>query len=228
VDDLIHEGAIGDILEYRGRGKEDHRGGGEDLWVLGSHVMNLIRHFAGDARWCFARVLENGKPITPADVKPGNEGIGPLAGDAVNAVYGLDGGATAYFGSRRHAAGERFGLQIFGAKGAIEILTGSVPAVHILQDPAWSPGRSGQRWIPVSSAGIGRDEPLQEAGLDAGNVLACRDLIAAIEEDRQPECSVYEGRNTVEMIAAVYDSHRQGRPVAMPLENRKNPLEGWQ
>jgi hypothetical protein len=28
----------------------------------------------------------------------------------------------------------------------------------------------------------------------------------------------------VEMIAAVFESHRQGMPVAMPLENRKNPL----
>ena len=47
VRDLIHEGAIGQILELRGRGKEDRRGGGEDLWVLGSHIMNLIHQFGG-------------------------------------------------------------------------------------------------------------------------------------------------------------------------------------
>ena len=36
VKSLINSGEIGDVLEFRGRGKEDQRGGGEDLWVLGS------------------------------------------------------------------------------------------------------------------------------------------------------------------------------------------------
>ena len=46
---------IGRVLELRGRGKEDQRGGGEDLWVLGTHVMDLIRLFGGDPTWCFGR-----------------------------------------------------------------------------------------------------------------------------------------------------------------------------
>jgi predicted dehydrogenase len=186
--------------------------------------MNLIRYFGGEAQWCFASVLQNGRPVTGQDVQPGNEGIGPLAGDTVNAMYGLDAGVTAHFGSHRNAAGDRFSLQIYGSKGVIEILFGPLPAVHILQDSRWSPGRSGKRWVPVSSIGMGKEEPLEDDSLHAGNLLACRDLIAAIEEDRQPECSVYEARNTVEMIAAVFESHRQGRPVTIPLENRKNPL----
>src|SRR5262245_6541312 len=41
VKELIQSGKIGRVLEYRGRGKEDARGGGEDLWVLGSHIMDL-------------------------------------------------------------------------------------------------------------------------------------------------------------------------------------------
>ena len=36
VAKLIKDGAIGRVLEYRMRGKEDGRGGGEDLWVLGA------------------------------------------------------------------------------------------------------------------------------------------------------------------------------------------------
>ena len=42
VKNLIAEGLIGTALEMRGRGKEDHRGGVLDLWVLGSHVFNLM------------------------------------------------------------------------------------------------------------------------------------------------------------------------------------------
>jgi predicted dehydrogenase len=226
VRDILESGQLGTLLELRGRGKEDVRGGGEDLWVLGSHIMNLIHHFGGNPTWCFGRVEQGGKPVTREHVKEGNEGIGPLAGDHVVAMYGLDSGATAYFGSRRGTGGGngRFGVQIFGSKGVVEILTGHLPSVQFLPDPAWSPGRSRAHWIPVSSAGIGKPEPLQEGGLDGGNVLAVKDLLDAIENDRHPECSVYEGRTTIEMIAAVFESHRLGGPVTMPLKKRENPL----
>ncbi len=224
VRDLIFDGRIGDILELRGRGKEDQRGGGEDLWVLGSHIMNLIHQFGGEPNWCFATVLQDGHPITRDDVHPGSEGIGPLAGDTVQAMYGMDQGVTAYFASHRNAAGQRFGLQIYGSKGVIEILTSYLPEVYYLDDPSWSPGRSHKTWAPVSSAGIGKPEPYSEGDLHAGNVAACKDLISAIVEDRLPEATVYEARQTVAMIAAVFESQRLGRPVPMPLETRENPL----
>ncbi|HZN36848.1 MAG TPA: Gfo/Idh/MocA family oxidoreductase [Pirellulaceae bacterium] len=226
IRDLIDGGQLGTVLELRGRGKEDPRGGGEDLWVLGSHIMNLIHYFGGRPNWCFARVEQDGQPVTKAAVKDGPEAIGPLAGDNVAAMYGLENGATAYFGSRRGMGGGagRFALQIFGSKGIVEIVTGHLPSVQFLADPAWSPGRSKAQWQPVTSAGVGKPEPLKEGGLDAGNVLAVKDLLSAIENDRQPECSVLEGRTTVEMIAAVFESHRVGGPVTFPLKTRVNPL----
>jgi len=226
IRDLIDAGQLGTILELRGRGKEDARGGSEDLWVLGSHVFNLIHYFGGQPTWCFARVEQAGKPVTKSDVKAGAEGIGPLAGDGVTAMYGLESGATAYFGSRKAMGGGqgRFGLQIYGSKGIVEILTGHLPSVQFLADPAWSPGRSKAQWQSVTSAGLGKPEPLTEGGLDGGNVLAVKDLLSAIENDRQPECSPLEGRLTVEMISAVFESHRTGGPVTFPLKTRENPL----
>lgn len=227
VQDLIAAGKIGKVLEYRGRGKEDQRGGGEDLWVLGSHIMDLIRTLGGAPQWCFANVAANGKNVTQTDVIEGKEGIGPLAGDAVRAMYGMSDGSTAYFSSVRGTGGgkSRFGLQIYGSTGVIEIVTGHVlPSVAYLDDPAWSPTRSGKGWQSVSSAGIGQAEPIPEKSLHGGNILVVQDLLAAIEANRQPLCGMYEGRGTVEMISAVFESHRQGKPVAMPLVNRKNPL----
>lgn len=226
VRELIESGKLGRVLEFRGRGKEDARGGGEDLWVLGTHVMDLIRLFAGHPQWCFGNVTKEGRPVTREDVIEGNEGIGPLAGDAVRAMYGMEGGATAYFASHRQAAGRpsRFGLQIFGTGGVVEILTGHLPSVKYLPDPSWSPGRSGVAWQDVSSQGIGAPEPLKDGGLHAGNVLAVRDLLSAIEEHREPLGNMYEARGATEMIVAVFESHRQGRPVPLPLENRANPL----
>ena len=227
IRNMIEDGEIGKLLELRGRGKEDRRGGGEDLWVLGSHVMNLMHYFGGQTNWCSAIVLENGSRVTGEDVRSGPEGIGPLAGDLVNAMYGMDDGVTGYFASHRNTtAGRpwRFGLQIFGSRGVIEVLTGYVPEAQFLPDASWSPGRSGKKWVPITSAGIGKPEPLADKSNADGNVVACRDLINAIEEDRQPEASIFEARRTVEMIAAVFESHRVGTPVSLPLKTRDNPL----
>jgi predicted dehydrogenase len=188
--------------------------------------MDLIRLFGGHPRWCFGNVTKEGRPVTRDDVIEGNEGIGPLAGDAVRAMYAMEGGATAYFASHRQAAGQpsRFGLQIFGTGGVVEILTGHLPSVKYLPDPSWSPGRSGVSWQDVSSQGIGTPETLSDGGLHAGNVLAVRDLLSAIEEHREPLGNMYEARGATEMIVAVFESHRQGRLVELPLENRANPL----
>ncbi|MEX2186100.1 MAG: Gfo/Idh/MocA family oxidoreductase [Pirellulales bacterium] len=229
VKKLIADGAIGDVLELRGRGKEDQRGGGEDLWVLGSHVMDLIRTFGGEPKRCYAAMTQGGRPVTGEDIKPGNEGLGPLAGDAVTATFHLASGATGFFGSRRGAGGGdgRFGVQIYGSRGAVEVLTGYLPSVKLLEDAAWSPGRSGAKWQNVTTAGIDKPEPLKPAGgpLHPGNVVAMNDLLDAIEQQREPKCGPIEARATIEMISAVFESHRVGGPVDMPLANRRHPLE---
>jgi predicted dehydrogenase len=226
VQELIDKGKIGRVLEFRGRGKEDRRGGSEDLWVLGSHIMNLIRTFGGSPSWCFATVHQNGKPITKADVAEGNEGLGPLAGDAVAAVYGMPNDATAYFATRRGAAGKtaRFALQICGSAGILEITSNYHPQVSYLDDPSWSPVRGGGKWRPVSSNGIDQPETLTDGGHGGGNVAIVKDLLSAIEEDRQPLCSVYEARAAIEMVIATFESQRVGGPVPLPLKTRVNPL----
>lgn len=223
---LLQSGQIGRVLELRGRGKEDSRGGGEDLWVLGSHVLNMIQYLGGSPQSCFARVQQEGRPIRREDVRPGNEGIGPLAGDEVHATYTLASGAIASFDSVRRAGGKasRFGLQIFGSEGVVSMGMGYLPPAFLLSDANWSPGLSGKSWTPISSAGVGQPEPLKDGGLLPGNVLAARDLISAIETGRHPECSIYEGLVTIGMIAAVFESQRVGGPVTLPLVNRENPL----
>ena len=56
-------------------------------------------------------------------------------------------------------------------------------------------------------------------------VVAVRDLVAAVDEDREPVCGLEEGAGTVEMICAVFESHRQGgRAAAFPLKERGHPL----
>lgn len=222
---LIAEGKIGKVLEYRARGKEDVRGGGEDLWVLGSHLLDMIRALGGNPLSCFARVTQSGKPIARQDVAEGNEGIGPLAGDSVQAQFAMRDGSTAYFSSLRNAAGKpsRYGLQVLGTGGIIEILEGPMAPVEFLGDASWSPGRSGKKWEHVSSAGIGKPEPLGKE-YEARHYAAILDLLKAIEENRPPLASADEARSTTEMVVAIFESQRLGGPVMFPLKTRENPL----
>lgn len=226
VKEMIADGKIGRIMELRARGKEDRRGGGEDLWVLGTHVMDLMRLFGGDASWCFAVVTAGGKPITRDDVVEGNEGIGPLAGDALSAMYGMPENRTAFFGSQRQATRgrNRFGLTICGTEGVIQMNTGYLPNVKYLPDPSWSPGMSGVKWQNVTSNGIGKPETLDKAQDPNGNRRCVLELLAAIREDRQPDGSIYDARAATEMIVAVFESQRLGNVAKLPLANRQNPL----
>lgn len=232
IKDLIERGELGDILEMRGRGKEDSRVGGNDLMVLGTHIMDLMRFFAGECRGCFAKVMQSGKEgfrsAGKADVREGGEGMGPVAGDHITAQYGFDRGVVGHFASqrstRRDGERDRFHLSIHGSRGIIQVTTGSLPAAFFLADPSWFPGRGPAKWQEITSGGIGKPETLKDGGLGQGNVWIVQDLMEAIENDRQPKGSMYDGRAALEMILAVYESHRLRGPVDFPLKNRRHPL----
>lgn len=228
IDKLVKDGALGRLLEIRGRGKEDARGGALDLWVLGSHVLNLCCHFGGRPLACSATVLQAGKSVTRADVQDGAEGLGPLAGNEVHARFDLERGFPAYFDSVANA-GDRaagFGLQLVGTKGIIDLRVDQDPVAHFLAGNPFRPVKEPRAWQIISTAGLGQPEPQVEAVKDVmAHLTAGRDLMAAIRENRQPLCSARDARVTVEMIAAVFESHRQnGQRVTLPLADRGNPL----
>jgi predicted dehydrogenase len=228
ISGLVKDGAIGKLVEMRARGKEDPRGGSLDLYVLGSHLLNLINYFGGQPLACTATVLQDGRPVAKADVKEGAEGIGPLAGNEVHARYEMECGVSAFFDSI-HDAGTKqagFGLQLIGTKGVIDLRVDQDPVAHLVAGNPYQPTKDPRAWTPISTAGVGQPEPIANLGKQVMNhLLSARDLIAAINENRQPLCSVYEGRTTIEMIAAVFESHRHhGQRITFPLQARGNAL----
>lgn len=223
---LIQAGEIGDVLEIRARGKEDARGGAEDLWVLGTHVLDLVRAFAGEPESCFATLYQQGQRVTKEHVREGNEGLGPLAGDRVDAMYRFKSGITGYFSSKKAAGGNpnRFGLRIYGSKGMIDHTSGYANPAFLMSDPTWGLADGSDKWRPISSNGIDQPETIKAAGYTGGNPAAAFDLIESIEQDRHPKCSMYEARGAIEMVLAVFESHRIGGPVSLPLAATENPL----
>jgi predicted dehydrogenase len=228
IDKLIADGAIGKVLEIRGRGKGDRRGGGEDLWVLGSHVLNLTHYFGGQPLSCSASMLQNGRPVNNSDVHPGNEALGPLAGDQIHARYQMQRGMIAYFDSVADdgTGNAGFGLQLIGSAGIIDVKCDRHPLAHLVAGNPFSPTSQARPWIPISSAGPGVDEPREGlADMINHHVLPVQDLIHSIRSDHQPLCNVDEGAMTVEMICAVFESHRRdAAAVAIPLLQRDNAL----
>jgi predicted dehydrogenase len=226
ITELIADGKIGTVMELRGHGKEDRRGGGEDLMVLGTHTFDLMRHLVGDAKWCFARIQQGGRKAVPGDVRPGGEQIGPVLGDHIAASYGFSGLAVGQFFTHvaKDGVGERYWLEVRGTKGVIHVGFGILPVALLCEDPSGLFGRSKAPWQEITSAGLGKPEPLAVKELDNGNILIVNDLIEAIEKDRAPLDSIHDGRSALEMILAVYESHRLERLVELPLKNRKHPL----
>ena len=220
--DLIEDGRIGKVLEIRCRGKEDKRGGGEDLWVLGCHLLDLMADLGGAPQWCEANVTLAGRPITKADMADGPEGIGPIAGDSVTAMFGLADGPTGFFASVRDAGLKQpnFGLTLAGTQGAIHIRPDHVPHAYLRAAPLWRVDKDFP-WQPIGPEGL--DSPLPESDVDraaeraAWGRRAAADLVDAILEDREPETGMYAGRRTVEMTQAVYASALSGQRIGWPL-----------
>jgi predicted dehydrogenase len=216
----VREGLIGEVLELRARGKEDRRAGGEDMMVLGTHLFDILRRFAGDPQWAFGRITTGGKEITRADVNPnGPEGMGAIAGDAIAGAYGFPNGLTAYFASRKsgETSGTRWGVDLVGTGGILRIKTAHVPELwvsgaHPQKDPQW------RRLEPPAGTKPGNE-------LEA-NQLLIDDLLDAIEQRREPQSGGRTARWTIEMAHGLYASQRSGGRVRLPLEKREHPLLG--
>jgi len=232
IDQIIADGSIGKLLEIRARGKGDRRGGAEDLWVLGTHVLNLVEYFGGAPETCSAKLYSGGQPVTAADVVDGNEALGPLAGDELHARYRLSKGITATFDSIANdgTGGNGFGLQLVGSKGIINIRCDRDPLAHLLSGNPFEPTDQPRTWQAITAAGIEKAESAEQKKLVAearNHIGPIHDLIASCDSDsdRSPLCDARAARSTVEMVCAVFESHRQGgAAVEFPLQERGNAL----
>lgn len=227
----VKEGAIGKLLEIRCRGKEDTRGGGLDLWVLGCHIFDLCRYFAGDAQTCSASMFVDDRLATPDDIFNGAEGVGPLAGNRLHARFEMKGGVPMFFDSIQNAGTRAagFGLQLVGNAGVIDLRIDRHPLAHLCEGNPFQPTDSPRTWVPITSAGVNKPEPLEDAGYNVSHhISAVSDLLNAVKNDRQPLCSAHDGAAIIEMIHAVFDSHtQQSQRVSLPLSSREHPLASW-
>ncbi|MCY4091020.1 MAG: Gfo/Idh/MocA family oxidoreductase [Caldilineaceae bacterium] len=218
MKEMIADGAIGEVEEAHSAGKQDHRGGGQDLMVLGTHSLDMLCFLFGHPRWVQAYIRQDGHDAGPDDARQGDEEIGPIVGDHLQATYGFDEGIVATFSSRRQTVrpGPRpGGLVVHGTEG---ILLNRDGYLFHCPHPNWSPAFSDPAWKLVLKP--------NDLGFNTLNAYMVRDLIAAFEEGREPISSGRDARWALEMILGVYTAHRHGR-TPLPLADREHPLRDW-
>lgn len=226
--DLLGNGEFGTPLEIRARGKEDKRGGGLDLWVLGSHVLNLGVFFAGNPLACSAAAFVQGTFATAENIEDGAEGVGPILGDELHARFETERGIPLFFDSKKDAA-ERsagFGLQIICTGGVVDLRMDAEPMIQVLKGNPFKPASDSRAWVPVTSGGVGVPEPRANIrALVAGHQQPALDLISCMKSGKQPLCGPEDGRTVIEMIHAIFASHMQkSARIPLPLTKRSHAL----
>ena len=222
---LVGEGLIGRVRLVQIHGKQDTRAGGEDLLVLGTHDFDYLRLLFGDPLWCSASVTAQGKDITATNVHRGREPI-LVAGDTVHATFAFPQNLRAHWESvttdddwntRPITPGERWSFEMHGTQGILAYRSG---VGFAWLDSPFPAGKAGAvQWQELPKP---RDWPLPPHRLHP-----IRNLIHALETNSEPACSATDGRWTVEMVTAVYQSQKTGARVAFPLAERRHPLDPW-
>lgn len=240
---MIANGVIGRPLTAYGRGKSDHRGGGEDLMVLGTHILDLQTFFFCEPESAWGEVMVEGRPVRTGELVRTIEPIGPAAGDEIFAVFHFSNGVRGLFESRRGLADPslqrtQMGLAVVGTEGTLSLrFSDSYDAsLHLSRLPVPTdveanfeevsvvdnrviPGAS-----PLDDSLRGVHTPWASLFLNS-NRHAIWDLMRSIAEDRQPVSNMYNARLALEMIYAVYASHLTGHVMRFPLADRTHPLE---
>jgi predicted dehydrogenase len=228
---LLAEGEIGTLQAMIGRGKEDHRGGGEDLMCCGVHTLDAMRFLAGDPQWVQAYCSTGGRALQRRDAYRGSDHNGLVGGDSVHATFGFANSVVGTAISRRdsHHHGDRWGLTLVGSAGVISLRYGdfdrrtalrisksaSVPEeadAFVEIDPPFEPVVPGSAYLESVHM------PTR------GNRLAVWDLLTA----QHPAATGEDGRWTIEMMHGIYASHLARQRLNLPLIDRRHPFASYE
>lgn len=200
---LIDRGALGRLLLgqastkwWRGQDYYDSAGW-RGTWAMdGGALMNQGIHYADLLVWCLGPVAEvSALTVTQAHQMEAED----CALATVRFTSGAVGTITA---TTSVVPGFAQRLELSGTEGSAIIEDG------VLVYQGFRDGRE----LTAAADGAGAAASATDLGA-AAHAAQLADLLAAIESGREPAVTAADGRATLALVQAVYQSARQGRPV---------------
>ena len=227
---LIESGEIGDLRYIKGGYLADmllsdtlteggdwlwdyRRSGGGILMYIGPHVFCLSRYLAGsDVDWVFANVERN---------------LGFDVEDWSSTYMHFKNGVNAILEHSNVGKYNEFHIDCIGTEGATNV----TQFLHTGMDKGDYSVKSGEKLVHSSIKINWKQYPIldTEEEVVIGHPADVwkthfEDFINSIETGERPIASAEDGRASLEVIMATYESQLQGRKVKLPLAKKTNPL----
>jgi predicted dehydrogenase len=210
---LIDAGALGRPLLgeastkwFRSQAYYDS-GAWRGTWALdGGSLMNQGIHYADLLRWSMGPVAEVSAVWTT-----GNHDV--EAEDTALAVLRFTSGAVGTLVSSTVVyPGFAQRLEVSGTGGTVVVEHGAIVRSELTDDAAQLGLRG--TLLPRPAAEPGAAANAAALGVSSHSAQIA-DLLAAVDEGRSPAVTGRDGRDTLELVLAVYESAREGRPVTL-------------
>jgi predicted dehydrogenase len=214
VRGLIDDGMLGRLVLgeastkwYRSQGYYDG-GPWRGTWALdGGSLMNQGIHYVDLLRWTMGPVTEVSAVYATQDHQVEVE-------DTALAVLRFSSGAVGTIVSSTAVfPGFAQRLEVSGTGGTVVVEDGEIVRRALTSDSPELGPRGTQPSQPTGEPGAAANA----AALDvASHAAQIADLLAAVEQGREPLVTGRSGRDALEVVCAVYESAREGRPVVLP------------
>ncbi len=205
---LWEKGAIGDPLLVVGRWPSGNTGmyryevfGGGALPFLGSHTLDLMRFFFGDAAWVLAQVDLADPPV---DVERRTYAHLAFEGGVHGVLETGEGMDASYYRGQT--------VTVYGTQGAVEMIDAVGTRWRCGDHPEWIALELDMEKVEGHKSNLW------------GTHALLADVVACVHGSGEPVCGARNGRAALELCMAIYQSERLGCRVELPLRERESPL----
>jgi len=208
---LLDDGALGRVVLgeastkwYRAQGYYDSAAWRGTYAMDGGSLMNQGVHYVDLLRWCL------GPPAEVTAVCTTQTHQIEVEDTALAIVRFASGAVGTILSSTAAWPGFPQRLEITGTEGTVTVEDGQIVR-RALADQA----------APAPAADTGRSDPGLSGAADpaavdvASHATQLADLLDAVDTGREPAVSGRAGRDALEIVLAVYESSRTGRPVRL-------------
>jgi UDP-N-acetyl-2-amino-2-deoxyglucuronate dehydrogenase len=170
--------------------------GGGALMNQGVHTVDLLLWLMGDVERVYAKTKTALHNIEAEDT------VVATLEFANGAIGTLEAATSAYPGYNRR-------VELTGSEGTIILEQDRIIAADLRTPIADLVRPVTENANPASTSPVVSDV--------SGHRKILEDFLQAIAKDTRPLCDGREGRRSVELVRAIYESSRTGRPVTLPL-----------